>query len=148
MEPITFNFIPTKDDYFRVTRIVPLHSRRLRIGLALFPVLACIALGLTLLSFAHSARTGHSNEFATSAVIILLILTLFYGVILLSFLVLIPAIAGRHFEKTERLHTVVSIEVDDTHLIVRSGDITETKQSWELFREAAEVKDYYFLQNI
>ncbi len=130
-QPISFHFIPTKDDYIRGLRAFETSKTNFKRNMAkigIFEALFVVAI------FAGSLGDGPWPW----------LLVLIGPIILGYFWGILPLRMGRQIEKNERFTAETTWELGEDQIVIKNK-FSETKMDWGSFQKVVETGDYYLL---
>ncbi len=130
-QPISFHFIPTKDDYVRGVRAFYFSDAGFKRALVIMGV---VELLLVVAAFAGNLGDGP--------------LPWLFVLGLLAFpvylLVILPINMGRQIEKNERFTAETTWELGEDQVSIKNK-FSETKTDWGSFQKMVRTDDYYLL---
>ena len=133
---ISFNFVPTKEDYFKSFQTM--YKKRILIFLLvtafILPEILCVLL--------NYLGQGEQIQLVNIFPFILAILFLMFFPI--YYFVINPFISSRKAAKDERLSGIVHYEVNDEYILVKTK-YAESKLDWGNFQSVIESKAYFLL---
>ena len=130
-QPISFRFIPTKDDYVHSIRAFFLCDAGFKRTL--------VIMGIVELLIVVAALAGNLGDG-----LLLWLLALAMPALLVYLWVILPLNTGRQIEKNERFMSETTWELGEDQVLIKNK-FSETKMDWGSFQKVVETGDYYLL---